>query len=151
VQEQEVLMSSAVVLGVGLDSTMLAAQSSIWRSAGFIVTPVFSIREAIEHFEYGDFDLVLLGHSLGKEGKERLTHLIKSWASRTPVVSISNAPIEREPFADATLRNDPGEVLSKMDELIAEKPVGWRDTHREIVRIAPRSRSSGRMASTPPG
>jgi DNA-binding NtrC family response regulator len=90
----------------------------VWRAAGYIVVSATSIREAIDHFKAGDFDLVLLGDSISKENKERLTFLIRASGSRTPVACIANAPGDFDSFADATLKNDSGVLLTGMGELM---------------------------------
>jgi DNA-binding response OmpR family regulator len=114
-------MAVTVVLAVGLDPWMLMTQESVWRSEGYIVIHTHSIRDAIDHFKAGDFDLVLLGHSIPVESKERLTYLIRASGSTTPVVSISNSGEVCDTFADATLRNDPRELLTGIKELLARK------------------------------
>jgi DNA-binding response OmpR family regulator len=111
-------MPLTVVLAVGLDSWLLATHSMVWRSAGYIVLSAASIREAIQHFKTGDFDLVLLGDSISKENKERLIFLIRTAGSRTPVVSIANASGDFDSFADATLKNDSSVLLAGMGELL---------------------------------
>ena len=60
----EVLMPLTVLLAVGLDSSLLESQRSVWQSAGYHVTSADSIREGIAQFHKGDFDLVLLSHSI---------------------------------------------------------------------------------------
>jgi CheY-like chemotaxis protein len=114
-------MAITVVLGVGLDSWQLATQSAVWRSAGYIVVPTHSIREAIEHFRAGDFDLVLLGKSMSVSDKERLTLLIRASGSRTPVVCVSDTHGEGGSFAEPMRRGDPGELLANMQEVMAGK------------------------------
>jgi len=113
-------MSLKVVLAVGVDSWMLTTNRADWRAAGFIVLPVITMREAFEHFRTGDFDLVLLGHSLPLESKERLTYLIRKSGSLTPVISIANPPCNSDMFANATIKNDAGALLQGMAELLAE-------------------------------
>ena len=49
-------MSFTVILALGLDS-LVAGQRSVWQSAGYFVTPIKSISEAIAHLREGDFDL----------------------------------------------------------------------------------------------
>jgi hypothetical protein len=120
-QDVEVILSLKVVLAVGVDSWLLAAHSAAWRPAGFIVLSAVTMREAFDHFRAGDFDLVLLGHSLSVESKERLTFLVRSSASRTPVVSIANPSGACDSFADATIRNDSKALLQGMGELLAEE------------------------------
>jgi len=110
-------MPVTVVLAVGLDPWLLSAQSTVWKSEGFIVVPVSSIKAAIDHFWAGDFDLVLLSHSFPVETRERLTFLIKASGSSTPVVCFPNPHGDCYEFADATLGTGPGEFLKEMKEL----------------------------------
>lgn len=112
-------MSFTVILALGLDS-LAAGQRSIWQSAGYFVTPIKSISEAIIHLREGDFDLVLLGHSIPTDSQERFTSLIRESGSRTPVVSITGSSTVRDSFADATIRNDPDSLLKSIRELMAE-------------------------------
>jgi DNA-binding response OmpR family regulator len=114
-------MSQKVVLAAGVNSWLLATHSTVWRSAGYIVLPAASVKEAIGHFETGDFDLVLLGDSFSVESKERLTSLIRASGSRTPVVSIANPSGDCDLFADATIKNDPNALLQGMGELLAKE------------------------------
>ena len=114
-------MPLTVVLAVAVDSCMLATQNAEWRSAGFIVLSASTMREAFEHFRTGDFDLVLLGHSLSVESKERLTYLIRSSGARTPVISIDESSRNGHLFANATIKNDAGALLKCMAELLADQ------------------------------
>ena len=112
-------MSLTVVLSVDFDPSMLGVQSSVWESAGYIIATVHSIRETIECFKLGDFDLVLLGPSLSFEDKERLTFLIRSLSSRTPVICITETAGYQDAFADATVENDADKILATMEEVMA--------------------------------
>ncbi len=114
-------MSLTVILAVGLDPSLLASQSSVWQSAGFIVTSTGSIREAIVQIRDGDFDLVLLGHSIPADSRERLTFLIRAIGSQTPVVSITDCSTGCDSFADATVGNEPSKLLNSIEELMAER------------------------------
>jgi len=117
----ETFMPLTVVLAVGLDSSLLAGQSSVWQSAGYFVTSTWSIREAIGHIREGDFDLVLLGHTIPADNRERLTFLIRASGSRTPVVYITDSANHRDSFADATIRNEPTSLLQSIGELMAKR------------------------------
>ena len=85
-------MPLTLVLAVGADSSLMATQRPAWRSAGYFVTPAGSIREAITHLRNGDFDLVLLFHSIPTESRERLAFLIRSRGMRVPIVSSPTHP-----------------------------------------------------------
>ena len=54
----------------------------VWRSAGYIVVSADSIGEAIDHFNAGDFELVVLGDSISIESRQRLTSLIRASGSQ---------------------------------------------------------------------
>jgi len=110
-----------VVLAVGLDSWLLESQRTAWKSEGYFVISAASAKEAISHFKAGDFDLVLLGHSIPIEARERLTFLIRSTGSRTPVVCIGGSCGDCNSFADATFENDPNQLLSGIGELLATR------------------------------
>jgi hypothetical protein len=117
----EVFMSLTVVLAVGLDSSLLANQSSVWQSAGYFVTSAVSIREALAHFRDGDFDLVLLGRSIPADSRERLTFMIRASGSRIPVVCIANCSSDCDSFADATIMDEPIKLLEDIGEIMAKR------------------------------
>jgi DNA-binding response OmpR family regulator len=114
-------MSLKVVLAIGVDSSLLEIQSSAWKSSGYIVTFAWSIKDAITHFRYGDFDLVLLGESLPAESRERLTFLIRASGSQVPVACIADTSSDCDRFADATFRVDPTHIFEEIEELIASR------------------------------
>jgi DNA-binding response OmpR family regulator len=114
-------MPLTVILAVGLDSSLLVTQSSVWQSAGYLVTSAGSIREAIAHFRNGDFDLVLLGRSIPADSRERLTFLIRASGSRTPVVCVADSSGDSDTFADATITGEPKKLLEDMGEIMAKR------------------------------
>jgi CheY-like chemotaxis protein len=114
-------MPLTVVLAVGLDAWQLTTQSPIWKAAGYIAVSAGSIIEAIESFKAGDFDLVLIGHSIPVESKMQLAHMIRATGARTPVVSIEHPPFVSDQFADATIHSDAGALLAGMKKLVSEK------------------------------
>jgi CRP/FNR family cyclic AMP-dependent transcriptional regulator len=111
-------MRVTVVLAVGLNTSLLTAQSFAWKSAGYIVTSTGSVKEAIEHFRNGDFDLVLVGHTIPIEHRERLALLIRASGSRTPIVCIAGSMGGSDPFADATLKSDSSALLTGMETAV---------------------------------
>ena len=114
-------MSLKVVLAIGVDSSLLEIQSSDWKASGCMVTFAWSIEDAITHFRYGDFDLVLLGHSLPAESRERLTFLIRSSGSQVPVACIADTSSDCDWSAGATFRVDPDHILEEIEELMARQ------------------------------
>ena len=115
-------MHITVVLAVGLDSWRLTSQGSDLRSAGYVVISASSIRDAIEQFKVGDFDLVLLCHSISAEQKERLTSIIRASGSRTPVVCIPNSSDDCDSLAYGTIECDASALLTGMEDILAMTP-----------------------------
>jgi DNA-binding NtrC family response regulator len=104
-------MPLTLVLAVGLDSPLLASQSSILRSAGYFITSAGSVRDAINHFREGDFDVVLLGDAIPIDSKERLTFLIRAFNPRIAVFCV----------ADAQIRNDFANLMRSIGELVGKR------------------------------
>ena len=120
----EVFMSLTVVLAVGLDSSLVTNQASVWQSPGYSVTFAGSIREAISLFRDGDFDMVLLGSSIPADSRERLAFLIRASGSRIPVVCVADPSGDADTFADATIRDEPIKMLEGIGEVMAKRAKG---------------------------
>jgi hypothetical protein len=114
-------MAVTVVLAVGLDSWLLATENRTWRSAGCFVVSAESIAEAIRLFNDGDFDLVVVGDCISVEKRERLTSMIRTLGSQTPVAFIGNSSHDSGWFADSTPKNDSGTFLERLRELLADQ------------------------------
>jgi DNA-binding NtrC family response regulator len=129
-------MPITVVLAVGLGSSLLTVQSSVWNSVGYFVTFAGSIREAIDHFRNGDFDLVLLGRSIPADSRERLAFLIRASGSQIPVVCVADSSNDSDSFADATIRSEPIKLFDEIEEIMAKRAKTPAAT-RAMSRIAP--------------
>ena len=132
-------MPLPLVLAVGLDSLSLEIRNSLLRSAGYIVVPVLSLREAASRFLDGDFDLVLLDNSLAAKDKDRITSLIRISGSHTPVVSIASGAGYESSFADATFDESPDNLLRGIKSVLvktAESPTGYVPRLRNEREVA---------------
>jgi CheY-like chemotaxis protein len=104
-------MPLTLVLSVGLDPVLLATRNQVLKSAGYIVVSAASVAEAVDRFRSGDFDLLVLCHSIPAIERGRLTCLIRASGSRIPVVAVSARQYQWDDFADVTLDHDPQELL----------------------------------------
>lgn len=114
-------MQITLVLAVGLDWHLLDGHRAAWKSAGYFIISTASIKDAIDQFQDGDFDLVLLGPSIPAEAKERLTFLIRATGARVPVACIVDSPGHHDSFVDATFERDSADLLTGMRELLMSK------------------------------
>ena len=120
-QKREVFMSTTFLLAVGLDWWQLEKHRAAWKSEGYFVISTDSIEEAISYFKDADFDMVLLGRFINHKEKERLTSLIRSTGAQAPVVCIADSSGSSASFADFTLMDESGALLTGIKELLANK------------------------------
>jgi len=103
---------------VGSDRVLIETRSQVLRTAGYIVVKAFTPRQAIDEFVRGDFDLVLLCHSIPGNARERLVSVIREHTSRTPIVSVASFDGQFDGFADATIENDPNLLIASLREIL---------------------------------
>jgi hypothetical protein len=71
-------MSLTVVLAVGLDSSTAGHSQNDLAVSGPIVATAESIGEVFHLFLSGDFDLVVLGHTITEKDRDGLTCMIRA-------------------------------------------------------------------------
>ena len=127
-------MQLAVVLAVGFDWSLMRTRSLVLQSAGYIVESALSLKEAVDRFQAGDFDLVLLCHSIPTKDRDHLTCLIRATGSLTPVVSIARNLGECDAFVHATLEDGPNKFLAGVREVLSK--AAKRTAHGAIVKVS---------------
>jgi CheY-like chemotaxis protein len=135
-------MPLTIVLSVGLDLSLLRARGLVLESAGYLVESASTVKGAADRFQSGDFDLVLLCHSVPRKDRDRLTSLIRASGSRTPIVSIAGNLGECDAFANATLEDGPNNFLAGIRDVLvkAEKTIPSQYVSREdLDTTRPRS------------
>lgn len=122
-------MPLALILAVGQDSELLDTRSYILRSAGYEVDSVMSTDQAIQRFKNGDFDLVLLCHSIPVEEREWIRATVHASSPRTPVVSIASVfwVFSEHPdlAADMTINGAPEKLLRGISDVLAEASAAY--------------------------
>lgn len=111
-------MPRSNVLIVGRDTLSVETNSRVLRSAGYTVISSVWPELAINQFLAGDFDLVILCACLHAEEKNRVCSRLRRHTSRTPIVSIARHAGDRDPYVDATLENDPAQLVAGLRELV---------------------------------
>jgi DNA-binding response OmpR family regulator len=103
---------------VGRDRVLVETRSQVLRTAGYTVVPAFTPRQAVDEFVRGDFDLILLCHSIPGDARERLASVIREHTSRTPIISVASFDGQFDDFADATIENDPNSLIDSLREVL---------------------------------
>ena len=123
-------MPHTIVLAIGRDPVLLETRSQVLQAAGYTVIPERSLKKAVVMFGDGDFDLVLLCHSIPVQDREHLTQLLREHTSRTPIISVSCNFSALDLFADATIGNDPKELILGLREFLVKKTATVPDGRR---------------------
>jgi len=103
---------------VAHDRVLAVTRSQVLRTAGYVVVTAFTPRQAIDEFVRGDFDLILLCHSIPGDARERLVTSLREHTSRTPIVSVASFDGHFDGFADATVENDPHLLVNSLREVL---------------------------------
>ena len=127
----EVSMQIVVVLAVGFDSSLMKTRSLVLQSAGYIVESASSLKEAVARFQAGDFDLVLLCHSIPMKDRDHLTCLIRATGSLTPVISITRNLGACDAFVNAMVDDGPDKFLPGIEEELGKA------ARRSATRMTP--------------
>lgn len=132
-------MALTLILSISLDVELLSTRNLVLQSAGYLVVAAYSLKEAVDRFQDGDFDLVLLCQSIPTKEKDRLTCWIRASGSRVPVLSVSASPCQRDTFTDATVESGPKALLEGIKEALlkAGMPATRASTFRERDLLAP--------------
>ena len=112
-------MSQTLVLSIGLDLAVLNARDMVLQSGGYIVVSAMSAEEGLRLIQDGDFDLIIVCHTLPVEDGERLTRFIRTSGSRIPIACVSGGLQQPPSFADAAVEKSPIEFLAGIRDLLA--------------------------------
>ena len=118
-----------LILSVSHDPELLESRSAILRAAGYAVLPATSTKHAIDYFQPGHFDLVLLDHSIPTQDKDRLIRLLRASDGHVLIVLVSAQPhTAPDPLADATIESTPLKLLNGIKDADANRAMISRAT-----------------------
>jgi|SRR5579864_1849546 len=117
-EASKVQMPHAVVLMIGRDQMLVETRSQVLRTAGYTVVSAYTQLQAIDKFVEGNFDVVLLCHSIPVDGRENLASVLREHKSRTPIVCVARVDGQFDGFADATIENDPKALIHSLREVL---------------------------------
>jgi CheY-like chemotaxis protein len=111
-------MSSTLILVVGSDWSSVKSSHLVLQSAGYTVVQSLSIATAIRQLNEGDFDLLLLDHSLTQDDQVFLARYLRNCGSRIPILSISSPANPASTTENPAVRNNPASILSGVNEAL---------------------------------
>jgi DNA-binding response OmpR family regulator len=119
-------MRHIVALAVGRDPVLLETRNQVLRNAGYSVVSALSTEQALQSFASGDFDIVILCHSIPLRDRERLTYAIRRHSPNTPVVVVTARFSEMDSFADAMIENEPEILLQGIPRRVHKAPENYQ-------------------------
>jgi CheY-like chemotaxis protein len=122
-------MPRVVILSVGNDETLLRSRNALLRTAGYVVIEALSPQHAMAEFHSGDFDLVILCHSIPHEDCERLAEEIRRRSVTTPVISVGEFAFDGELSPVPVVESEPQKLLATLSRLTGRSVQGSISTN----------------------
>ena len=111
-----------VVLSAGHDHTLLAIRNMVLGQSGYQVVSASTAAEFMERFFAGDFDLVILCHTIPEDERRRMADIVHKQSPSTPVVVLSDGLVGHAPYATATVAADVRDLLQALPTVLAAGP-----------------------------
>ncbi|HEX4663303.1 MAG TPA: hypothetical protein VH196_02860 [Terriglobales bacterium] len=124
-------MPHIVTLSVGRDPLLLQTRGQVLRSDGYTVSSTLLVDQALQQFVAGDFDIVILCHSIPFREREKLAEAIHSRSPNTPVVVVAAGYGGKDRAADAVIDNEPATLLQELPKLLRRAPENYRTQCKE--------------------
>lgn len=105
------------VLSVGSDHTLLGMRTLVLASAGYQVASALGPAEFVSKFFDGDFDAVVLCHSLTEDQRQRIAELVRRHSPSTPVVVLGRTMGSHYDYGDFTVSGDARDLLGALSRL----------------------------------
>jgi len=113
----DITVPDIAALHFGTDVILLSTRTQVLRLAGFMVVPVSGLAEAKELRRAGDFDLVLMCHSVPAELRRSMVDFVRLHRPSVPVVLIAPA-YESEDSVDAIINTEPDKLIIALPEIL---------------------------------
>ncbi|MEO8726200.1 MAG: hypothetical protein ABI383_08755 [Acidobacteriaceae bacterium] len=110
--------SSIVALHVGADAMLLSTRTDVLRRTGLRIVPASSVPEAVRMFLAGDYDLVIVCHSVPADSRRALTNLVHSHSSSVPVILVTIVP-EQDLFVDAIVDGEAAKLVAEIPQILS--------------------------------
>jgi hypothetical protein len=111
-------MPRNAILSAGRDRPLLFTRNRVLEEAGYSVTSTFTAADTVENFFAGDFDLVILCHSIPLDERQRIAQLVRMHSPSTPVIVLADLPTRRFDFGDITVDSDANSLLEAVPKAL---------------------------------
>ena len=109
------------ILSISYDSVLLETRHMMLEQAGYIVVSAEGLADAIEHCS-GDFDLVIMGHSIPQKDKRAMIAELHHHGLNAPLLSLLRRGEEPIPEASRGIDPSPQHLLETVKAMLADSP-----------------------------
>ena len=107
-------MERLVILSAGRDYDLLRLRNAVLKTRDYTVVAAVTTAEVLSKFHEGDFDLVLLCHTIPLEDQKTISDAVHSASPSTPVLAVTRSG-EISPYSDLLVENNPDAILSSLN------------------------------------
>ena len=111
---------SITILSAGRDAHAMEIRDRALTAAGFTVVSSH-VDELMERLFEGNFDAIILCHSLREEERRRLAGIIKNYHHATPVIVVSDLQGRQFQYGTRTVLNYPEQIIASVRQLTGSK------------------------------
>jgi len=99
-----------VILSAGRDYDLLRLRNTVLMTRDYTVVAAMTTAEVISKFHEGDFDIVLLCHTIPLEDQKAISDAVHRTNPSTPVLAVTHSG-ETSPYSDLAVENNPEAIL----------------------------------------
>lgn len=102
---------SLAILSAGRDANLLGTRNAVLRAEGHAVVTAVTAAEIVDIFFAGDYDVVILCHTIPAVERQKIIRLVRNHAPRTPVLVLSAHDGQPADNGAVRVRNNPKELV----------------------------------------
>jgi PleD family two-component response regulator len=108
------------ILSLATDSSLLTLRAMILQAAGYEVHSATNLLQVIEAYHSGDFDLILIGHTINEKEKRRIATKLRELGTNGSVLELCLISPEIPNVDYWIIESGPEVLLDKIQEILAD-------------------------------
>src|SRR5579883_1467225 len=111
------------ILSLATEPSLLTLRAMILQAAGYDVCSASNLLQVVEAYESGDFDLILIGHTINGKEKRRIATKLRELGTKGSVLEICLVSPEIPNVDHWMTEAAPQLLLEKISEILAPSAV----------------------------
>jgi CheY-like chemotaxis protein len=106
------------ILSLATDPSLLKLREMILRAAGYEVMSATNLLQVIEAYASGDFDLILIGHTISGNEKRRIAIKLRELGTKGEVLELCLVSPEIPNVDHWLIESEPQQLLDRIREVL---------------------------------